>query len=309
MLDKIYSFFSLDNICSIFLAFIVYSVIGWIFETLLHIFRDKKAVKRGFLFGPLCPIYGVGAVVQILILYGRTDNIFILFAAGFLISGVLEYTTHFVLEKCFHAMWWDYSSRRFNIKGRVYLNGLIFMGIGAALLIKYIHPFLHSVGEDIPPRVLHIICFVIYSIFVLDVATTIADLKNSVGFMKRLLDNALEEGQTLIDNTEETISGVTDSIKNNERVVKMIKKLSGEKSPLSKFKRRYPDFTLQKYKEVLDIIRDKPDETKSRKDIKLYGEENDFTEDKKAVKKQNGKKNKKGNGSKNSKKKKKKNKK
>ena len=80
MLDKIYSFFSLDNICSIFLAFIVYSVIGWIFETLLHIFRDKKAVKRGFLFGPLCPIYGVGAVVQILILYGRTDNIFILFA-------------------------------------------------------------------------------------------------------------------------------------------------------------------------------------------------------------------------------------
>ena len=120
--------------------------------------------------------------------------------------------------------------------------------------------------------------------------------------MKRLLDNALEEGQTLIDNTEETISGVTDSIKNNERVVKMIKKLSGEKSPLSKFKRRYPDFTLQKYKEVLDIIRDKPDETKSRKDIKLYGEENDFTEDKKAVKKQNGKKNKKGNGSKNSKK-------
>lgn len=276
MFDKILSFFTLDNICRYFLFFILYSVIGWIFETLLHVFRDKKAVKRGFLFGPLCPIYGVGSIIQILVLYKRTENVFVIFVVSFLLSGILEYSTHFVLEKCFHAMWWDYSTRRFNIKGRVYLNGLLFMGLGALLLLKFVHPFVCALIESLFSRSIHIICFVIYSLLLLDISTTIADLKNSVGVMKRILDTALEESQNIINTAEEAINGVTSGIMNNEKVVILVKKLSNEKSPLSKFKKRYPDFTLQKYKEILDIIRDKPDETKARKDIKLYGEENDF---------------------------------
>ncbi len=279
MLENLHSIFTLDNVCKLFLGFVVYSVIGWFFETLLHIIRDKKVVKRGFLFGPLCPIYGIGATIQILILGGKTDNIFLLFFGGFLISGLLEYITHFVLEKCFHAMWWDYSTRRFNVKGRVYLNGLLFMGVGSAILLKCVHPFLAGIRDSIPPRGLHIICFVLYSIFLLDISTTVADLKNSVGVLKHILNVAIEESQSFIDSTEETVNEVTETIKNNEKVAELVKRLNDEKSPVTKFRKRFSNVNIQKYKEILDVIRDKPDESKARTDIKLYGEKNDFEDE------------------------------
>ena len=276
--ESIPSLFTLDSVCKIFLGFTLYSVIGWTFETLLHVFRDGKVVKRGFLFGPLCPIYGVGAMLQVFFLYGRVDNVFLIFLYGFLISGVLEYSAHFILEKLFHAMWWDYSTRRFNIKGRVYLKGLLTMGLCAALLIKFVHPFFDGLVDKIPADVLHIICFALYSILLLDIATTVADLKNSVGFLKHVLNTAIEDSQQKVDTAEEKINDVTESIKNNEVVVEVLTKLKSEKSPIQKFIKRYPDFNLSKYKEIFDIIRDKPIESKARKDIKLYGEENDFEE-------------------------------
>lgn len=285
MTDKIAAFFALDNICSVFLTIIIYSFVGWFFETMLHILRDRKVVKRGFLFGPICPIYGVGAIIEILILYGRTENIFYLFGAGFLICGVLEFTTHLILEKCFHAMWWDYSSRRFNIQGRVYLNGLLFMGAGSAILIRFIHPLIDRLYHVMPGSLLHFITFIVYSLLIADVATTISDLKNSVGYLKRILNIAIEESQNFVDTTEEKINDVAHDIKNdikgNERVMEIINRLNGDKSPLKKFRNRYPNINFEKYKEILEIIRDKPDEKKARKDIKLYGEENDFSEDEK----------------------------
>lgn len=276
MIEILKDIFSPHNVCMYFLVLIFYSVAGWLFETLLHLVRDRKIVKRGFLFGPLCPIYGVGALLQIIILYQRIDNIFLLFLAGVFISGALEYSTHYILEKCFHAMWWDYSSRRFNINGRVYLNGLIFMGIGTVFVVKYIHPFVLMIVNKIPLNIFYIICFVIYSLLLMDIATTIAELKNSVAFLRHFLDTAIKESQNVVDNTEEKINELSDQIKNNRTYVELIQKLSNEKSPITKFKNRFPDFSIQKYKDILDIIRDKPDESKARKDIKLYGEENDF---------------------------------
>ena len=111
----------IEIIINCFLWFIFYSVIGWITETLIFAIRDKKSVKRGFLFGPLCPIYGTGAVVCYLLLYGRVTNFFALFGIGLLLCDTIEYITSFVMEKAFHAKWWDYSNQKFNIKGRICL--------------------------------------------------------------------------------------------------------------------------------------------------------------------------------------------
>lgn len=296
MLEKFFSFFTLGMMNKMFLSFILYSVMGWIAETLIHVFREKRAVKRGFLFGPICPIYGAGALILIVLLQGRTDNFFILFLAGFFICGILEYTVHFVLEKVFHAMWWDYSTRRFNIKGRVYLNGLLLMGLSSALLIKYVHPFVSDVLDMISPRALHITSFIIYSIFLFDIATTVADLKNSVAHLKNTLNRALKESQNFIDSTEATLNDVADTIKNNEKVREAIHRMNDENSPLSKFRKRFAGININKYKEILEIIRDKPDESKARTDIKIYGEKNDFeeeelgeTEDNKVEEKEDGK--------------------
>ena len=95
----------IHRICEYFFIFIVFSFGGWLMETVLYLIRDKKAVKRGFLFGPVCPIYGVAAVMCDIVIYKNINNIFLVFVAGFFLSGALEYLTHFAMEKLFHAMW------------------------------------------------------------------------------------------------------------------------------------------------------------------------------------------------------------
>ncbi|MGN0535698.1 MAG: putative ABC transporter permease [Eubacterium sp.] len=270
------------KICTYFFVFMFFSFCGWAVETLLYILRDKKFVKRGFLFGPLCPIYGTGALICHLVLYKNVDNIFLIFLYGTLLCGALEYVTHFLMEKIFHAMWWDYSNRRFNIHGRVYLNGLLIFGAGCVLIVKLFLPGVLKLVGLMNENVLYIICFILYSFLLLDIATTVADLKGSVAILKKLLDSGLSAGQHGIDVTDKKLSEFAENIKETEFVSDIINGVKSEKSVISRIKRRYPDFSLKKYKPILDIILDKPQEDKGRKDIKLYGscEETDANKNK-----------------------------
>lgn len=267
------------KICTYFFTFMIYSVFGWVIETLLYAVKNKKIVKRGFLFGPLCPIYGTGAVICTLILYGRINNIFLLFLAGAGLCGALEYITHFLMEKLFHAMWWDYSGRRFNLKGRIYLNGVISFGLGVVLIIKLFQPLVFKLISLINPTVLYIICFFMYSLLLIDIATTIADLKGSIKVLKKIQYMAITNGQKRINDTDEKIAEWIDEIKETEVIRELISLIKNDKSVFSRIKKRYPNFTLSKYKKLLDVILDKPQESKARTDIKLYGSDNDIREE------------------------------
>ena len=260
----------LNTVCTYFLTFMIYSIAGWVIETLLFLIRDKKAVKRGFLFGPVCPIYGSGAVLCTAVLYGRVNNIFLVFLFGLLLCGTLEYITHFLMEKCFHAMWWDYSSRRFNIKGRVYLNGLLEFGFGAVLIIKVLQPLVFKLIALMPQSVLYTICLVLYSILLFDLATTLSDLKDSVKFLKLVQSEILDVTQKGVDSSEERIEKRRDNIKDSELNKKLTEFIKND-TVIKRIKERYPDFTIEKYKHIIEIITDKPQEDKARKDIKLYG--------------------------------------
>ena len=112
----------LKTVETYFLWLMIYSIIGWIYESTLCSITNKKLINRGFLNGPYCPIYGSGAILVILIL-GRIKNPVLLFFLGALVTCSLEYLTSYVMEKLFHARWWDYSQRKFNINGRVCLIG------------------------------------------------------------------------------------------------------------------------------------------------------------------------------------------
>lgn len=261
----------IETICRYFFWFELYSIGGWVMETLLYVVRDKKFVKRGFLFGPLCPIYGTGAVLLTAIFYGRVTNIFLIFIYGLLVCGALEYSTHFLMEKLFHAMWWDYSSRRFNIKGRVYLNGLLTFGVGSVLLLKVLQPFVIKITDAIPVSALYIICFVLYTVTIIDVCLTVSDLKNVVKALKIIQSTAISSVQKGFDITDEALKELIKNAKEKEIVKDLSNRLSHENSLIKRIHKRYPDFTLKKYKFILDIILDKPQENKERKDIKLYG--------------------------------------
>lgn len=128
--------------------FIIYSFVGWTFESIQFSVYEKRFVNRGFLNGPLCPVYGFGALLVLLILDHRTENIVILFFAAVALTTTLEYITAVILENVFHAKWWDYSMFPLNFKGRISPISSAVFGAMSVVGIKYIHPFIKSLTDQ-----------------------------------------------------------------------------------------------------------------------------------------------------------------
>ena len=112
-----------------FVVFVIYSILGYVCEMIFCAIVDKKVVNRGFLCGPILPIYGVGAVFMLLALSRYKSDPLVVFVFGAIICSALEYFTSFVLEKIFHNMWWDYYDYKFNINGRICLLNSILFGM------------------------------------------------------------------------------------------------------------------------------------------------------------------------------------
>ena len=127
------------SFCQYFLCFAVFSFIGWAYETVYYSIQQRKFVNSGFLSTCFCPIYGMGAMLD-LILLGWIENPLILFFAGMVVTCSLEYFVSWLLETLFHKRWWDYTGWPGNINGRVCLIGGIAFGTFTVALIKLIAP-------------------------------------------------------------------------------------------------------------------------------------------------------------------------
>lgn len=158
----------MNNISYMFLQFIVYSFIGYVLEVLYCSFIQKKVVNRGFLFGPICPIYGIGAILLLYSLANLKDNPILVFFFGMFITSTLEYFTSYIFEKIFNNKWWDYSNRSDNINGRVCLENSIYFGIGTLAIIYIVSPIVDSFLNGIPSNISFIICLILMIIFIFD---------------------------------------------------------------------------------------------------------------------------------------------
>jgi len=161
------------------LYFFIYSFLGWICESIYCSCLQKKIVNRGFLNGPICPVYGIGALIVITGLWSYRDNMVAVFVLGFILTSILEYATATVLEKLFHAKWWDYSNYKFNIHGKVCLLNSTMFGFLSLFVIEILHPSVIDLLSRINSTVL-------YVFLVLAVATTIADLATTVKALNTL---------------------------------------------------------------------------------------------------------------------------
>ena len=156
----------MDKFIYIFLQFIVYSFIGYSAEVIYCSIRQKRLVNRGFLFGPICPIYGIGAV---LVLQGLTEfksNPIIIFFLSMLITSTLEYFTSYIFEKIFNNKWWDYSYRPDNINGRICLSNSIYFGLGSVITIYFVDPIVNNLIVVLSSSI--VIIIVIMIIFIID---------------------------------------------------------------------------------------------------------------------------------------------
>lgn len=157
----------------LFILFIVYAVIGYIYEMgVLLVVEKKIVIKRGFLFGPYIPIYGVGMFIMAFYLNIFKDNILLLFTASLLAAGVLEYITSYVMEKIYGYRWWDYTYSKFNINGRVTGELLLMFGIDGILVVKLINPFFTNTIINASTNLINGMFFILITAFIIDVITS-----------------------------------------------------------------------------------------------------------------------------------------
>ncbi|HHV51662.1 MAG TPA: putative ABC transporter permease [Clostridiales bacterium] len=170
------------------LYFFIYSFCGWLMETILCSIDEKRFVNRGFLNGPICPIYGCGLLLIFIFLLPVRDNIDNVFVAAVIIymsslsmATLVEYLVSWIMEKLFKARWWDYSRYKLNINGRVTLEISLIWGALSTAVIYLVHPRfenlvkkLYSLGDNVP----YIIAVVLLSLMAVDlIISTLVALK------------------------------------------------------------------------------------------------------------------------------------
>ena len=160
--------FNLDIFCTYFLLFLIYSFMGWIMEVISEFVQTKRIINRGFLIGPYCPIYGWGCLSMIILLTKYKENYLVFFIMAIFICSILEYFTSFFMEKIFHARWWDYTNRKFNINGRICLETMIPFGILGSLIIYVVNPFYTGILNNFTQSNLNTISLILFFIFLAD---------------------------------------------------------------------------------------------------------------------------------------------
>ena len=130
--------------------FYIYSFFGWLWETCYVSAKRGKVVNRGFINGPLCTIYGFGALAVYLALKPVSNNLFLLFTGGIVVATALEYVTAVLMESIFHTSWWDYSDKKFNFQGRICLGASLGWGFFSVVLFKILHPVVEKIVAFYP---------------------------------------------------------------------------------------------------------------------------------------------------------------
>lgn len=194
-----------------FLLFFAMAVVGWCMEVACKFVQFRRFINRGFLIGPYCPVYGVGSVLITLLLSRFAGDPVVVFLMAMILCGTLEYTTGYLMEKLFHARWWDYSNRPFNINGRVCAGTLIPFGLLGLLLIYAIKPFLFSLFDQISPGVMHGLCAVLLLLILTDTAV-------SATILGKIRKSAAQTPG--IDDTESLTRSVREHLSKHGRLVR-----------------------------------------------------------------------------------------
>ncbi len=168
---------------NVFYCFFIYCFVGWIWECCYCSVVEGKLINRGFLNGPVIPIYGCAATGMLLVFFnpgmkalaaeGTVKSFLVVFLLGSLVASAFEYFTSWSMELLFHAKWWDYSHIPLNIKGRICAPVAAFWGLMAIVLVKFLHPLVINLIGKFPRTAFEYIGYGIFVIFIADLVSTI----------------------------------------------------------------------------------------------------------------------------------------
>lgn len=157
--------------------FVIYAFLGWCLEVVFAMSQNGgKFVNRGFLNGPICPIYGFGALAVIVLLTPFKDNLLLLFAGSLMLTTVVEFIAGYILEKSFHQKWWDYSECFLNIKGYICASASVAWGVICILVIYFLHPLVDDFLRRLPFEIGSVIISLFILFIIVDTVVTIISL-------------------------------------------------------------------------------------------------------------------------------------
>lgn len=259
------------NFGNLLACFILYSFCGWLLESVYKTVLQKKLVNSGFLNGPFCPIYGIGALIMILVLGEFKNNIILLFFMSFIILSIWEYIVGFLLEKIFKTKYWDYSNVKFNIHGRVCLKNSIYWAILGVLFIDIINPLINKELNLIDEKIIIYSSLVISILIVIDCiisVISIIQIDNALKYIEELneqIKDKLEEVKIItktIDKSKGSIQSIIDGL--NKKREKFIRKLYRR---IYRLKKAFPTMKSDKITEILNHKLDIKNRVKRNKEI------------------------------------------
>lgn len=280
--------------------FIIYSFLGWTVEVSYHAVTLGKVVNRGFLNGPVCPVYGCGVVVvfAVLEIVGRafgidtnieTANVLVLFVIGLVFATLIELIAGFLLDKLFHARWWDYSDRKFNLNGYICLGFSIIWGLAIAFVLRVIQPGIERLVDSIPKTLSLILLICIYVGFTADIVITVLTvlkfnkelekmqamqqsiLRLSDGMSEAIgngtikvvnrIETELDEAAVVREEIKETVEAKKEE--HQAKKAELLEKLEQKKAEFERshlfgtgrLLRAFPYMKHRKYQDVLDMLR------------------------------------------------------
>ena len=175
------------------LLFFFYCFCGWVWESCYVSLRPHRWVNRGFLHGPLLPIYGSGAIIILFATLPVENDLRLVWLLGMLAATVLEYVTGAVMERLFQVRYWDYSKQKFNLNGHICLSSSIAWGFFSILLVRFLHPPVGRLLADVPAWLVDPAAIVLTAVFSADVVRSVQDALD----LKEILTRVTEENEDL----------------------------------------------------------------------------------------------------------------
>ncbi|MBQ9495356.1 MAG: putative ABC transporter permease [Treponema sp.] len=260
-------------LCHLFLIFLLYSFIGWCSEVLyVGVFYEHKFINRGFLHGPICPVYGFGGLVVMMLPEKVRASWITLFVTSMALCSFVEYVTSWQMEKIFKMKWWDYSERKFNINGRVCLLNSTLFGVLGLVVVRFVQPFVDRMVHKIDSTVTMYLADGLAFVFIVDVLLTIhklIDFSTTMAKLKEFGESLRERyaGEQWFIST--SIADMFASIKEHAAVernkfsdslMQKIDSFNEHHFDFEKFVARFPRISSLSYRESLALVKQRFEE-------------------------------------------------
>ena len=191
---------TMDTVFRLGWLFLIYAFLGWCLEVVFVAVTSGQVVNRGFLNGPVCPIYGVGMLGVLLLLRPVAEHPAWLFFGGMVLCSVVELVGGWLLERLFGARWWDYSREPFNLGGYICLRFSLMWGLAVTFAVKLVHPAVLGAVERFPRLTGSILLGVLGGLFLADLTVTLVTvlgIRRRLGELQRVTDGLHALGDAL----------------------------------------------------------------------------------------------------------------